>query len=387
MSAELGVVFPGAHVRGGVERVALQVLTHFGRRRPTEFVGEDLPDPPPQVHFRQVLPRPGPAASRPLRFRAVASAALAEDRPSTVLSLGANCPPGDVYWVQSVHRAWLESGSQVRVRGRAVPGAARRLLARHRVLLHMERQYFTEHRPRAVLCTSAREVADLRRLYGVPADVLHVVPNGYDASRFCVRDRIALRTRMRGQLGMGDDDVSVLFVANELHRKGLAVLLDAVALVGDSRIRIDLVGRASPDDYRGQIRRLGLAGRVHWHGPTSVVEQWMAAGDLLVLPTQYEPFGLVIVEALACGLPVITTRRAGASSAVIPGTGLLQDDPADAHELAGLLTQALEPGQLVRWSEAAPAAAVPYEWGAVLTRAEPLLFRPGTNSEAAVLEG
>lgn len=371
----LGLVFPAANARGGVERMALQMLEHSAERRRTTFIGEELASRDGDgIAFRQVRVRPGPDATRPLRFRTAAAAALGAHRPDVVLSNGVNCPPGDVYWVHSVHRSWVESGSAVRVRGISVPPLARRLLPRHQVLLHMERQYFTQHHPRAILCTSQREKDDLQRLYGVAEDVLHVVPNGYERTRFDSRLRPERRAEMRAQLGMREDDVSLLFVVNELHRKGFAVLLDAVAKVADERLRIDIVGKASPEPCRAQIDRLRLSGRVHWHGPTSEVEHYMAAGDVLVLPTQYEPFGLVIVEALASGLPVITTALAGAAPAVLPGTGLLQQDPHDGAELADLLRQALRPGVLDAWSAAAPVAAEPYEWERVLARAEPLIF-------------
>lgn len=374
MRPDLGVVFSAAHTRGGVEGVALQVVTHFGRTHETTFIGEELQGSPPGVTFRRLSTSERPRATRPWRFRRAAAAVLAAGRPSTVISFGANCPPGEVYWVQSVHRAWLENSSAVRVRGVAVPGHARRLLLRHQMLLHLERQYFTEHRPRVVLCTSVREAADLRRLYGVPSDVLRVVPNGYDGRRFRASDRPLLRASARGQMRIADGEISLLFVANELHRKGFGVLLDAVAQTADPRLRVDLVGRAAPDDYAALVRRLGLVGRIHWHGPTAQVQHAMAAGDLLVLPTRYEPFGLVIIEALACGLPVIASALAGASSAVHPGAGLLLDQPDDARELAGLLTQALKPGVLRAWSDAAPLSALPYEWSRVLAAATPLIF-------------
>ena len=369
MPADLGVVFPAANRRGGVELVVWEVLRHFAPRVDTVYIGAELTPPLPGVTHRRV-PREGRTGA----FRSAAGAALRHDRPATVLSNGVDCPAGDVFWVHSVHRSWIAAAPGITWHGLAVPGRARRLLPRHRTLLDLEREYFTHHRPRAVLCTSLREVEDLQTWYRVDPDVLHVVPNGYDPSRFNA-PAAGVRAVMRSRLGISPDEVSLLFVANELHRKGLAVLLDAVARVGDERrLRIDLVGRTPPAPFRGQIERLGLADRVHWHGATAEVEHYMAAGDLLVLPTQYEPFGLVIVEALASGLPVITTTLAGAAPAVLPGTGLLQQDPHDADELAELLRQALLPGVLDAWTQAAPRAAEPYEWGKVLARAEPLIF-------------
>ena len=373
MTDELALVFPAAVHCGGVERVALDVLTRLAARHQVAFIGERLDQgSADSIRFRQVSARKG--WRHPRAFRAAAQKELARERPDTLMSFGVNCPPGDVYWVHSVHRAWVQSGSAVRVKGVAIPAFVRRLLPRHRVLLRLEKDYFCRHRPRAILCTSQREVDDLATLYAVSRDVMHVVPNGFDASRFNPADRSCLRSAVRAELGVADSDISILFIVNELHRKGFTVLLEALALVADRRLRVDLVGRADPAPFAGMIDRLGLTGRVFWHGSTDTVERFHAAGDLLVLPTQYEPFGLVIIEALASGLPVITTALAGAAAAVSPDVGLLQQDPHDAQELADLLRQALQPGALERWGAAAPAAAAPYEWDAVLRGAEPLIF-------------
>ena len=124
------------------------------------------------------------------------------------------------------------------------------------------------------------------------------------------------RSAARSRLGLSEGDISFLFVANELHRKGFGTLIEAFARADLAQARIDVVGRVSPRDYQPRINRLRLAGRVHWHGSTSDVFPYYAAADALVLPTQYEPFGIVIVEALASGLPVITSRLAGAAPAV-----------------------------------------------------------------------
>jgi UDP-glucose:(heptosyl)LPS alpha-1,3-glucosyltransferase len=334
-SPDFAVVFPRAGVTGGVERVALGLLRYESQRRETVFVGETLDDGE-GIAFHQVRPARAPASLRPLSFRRAASAALRELRAATTLSFGANCPPGDVLWVQSVHRAWLEDGGQVTFHGVGVPPAVRRLLLRHQVLLRVEHDYFVNSTPRAVLCTSQREVDDLARLYNVSREILHVVPNGFDPAVFNVARRHEHRERMRAEIGAADTDIVVLMVANEWHRKGLGPLLEAVALLGDKRLRVDLVGVRAPSDYEPVAQRLGV--RMRWHGPSPDVALFHAAADVFALPTTYEPFGLVIIEAMASGLPVVTSRLAGASPAVQHGVnGYLLNDPRDVSEIAGAL--------------------------------------------------
>lgn len=174
-------------------------------------------------------------------------------------------------------------------------------------------------------------------------------------------------------MGVDPDDRVILFVANELHRKGFGETLQAVARLRDSRVRIVLVGSRAPKDYAQMIARLGLGDRVRWHGPTDDVGKWHAGADLLVLPTQYEPFGLVIVEALASGVPVITTRLAGAASAITNGVnGLLQEDPFDVEELTELLRNAVG-SDLEEWGRSAVQAAEPFRWPVIFKRVDGLL--------------
>ncbi len=213
--------------------------------------------------------------------------------------------------------------------------------------------------------TSTSTAAEITRIYGVPSERIDIMPNGYDATEFNAAVRTAHRTPLRTRLALSDQ-VVLLFVANELHRKGFSTLLEAVASVDDPRVRIEVVGRADPATYHDRIAVLDLADRVRWNGPQSDIAPWYAAADLLVLPTRYEPFGNVIVEALACGLPVITTAVAGASSVVVPGVnGLLQQDPTDVSELAGLLRTALDGDHLQRWTRDARTGIARFEWSEV----------------------
>lgn len=370
-----GVVFSAAHRRGGVERVAWDFLQHIdGSGGRASFYGTELtPQIGPGISFVQVRPRRVPHAFAPVAFRHQARRAIALDKPSLLVSFGANCPPGDVYWVHSVHRAWLARSQTVTWRSRTVPAAIRYALPRHQVILQMEGEYFRNNAPQLILCTSQQEVEDLAEFYAVPRERMRVVPNGFDPTQFSPKRRHELRALVRSEMGAGDGDFVLLMVANELQRKGFGETLHAMARLRDPRVRLSLVGKAAPNHYGELIGRLGLEGRVRWHGPSDDVGRWHAGADALVLPTQYEPFGIVIVEALASGLPVVTTRLAGASVAITHGTcGLLQQDPRDIEELAELL-RVITNADLSAWSEAAVAASAPYRWPSIFGRVDQLL--------------
>lgn len=372
---DVTVVFPAANRRGGVERVAYDFLEHLVRSRgKATFVGYELaPRHATSPTFVQLPPRGRLGALSPLLFRRRVRRALRRRPESTVVTFGATCPPGDVLWVQSVHKAWLARSRQVTWRGRRVPASVRYLLLRHQVLLRMEAQYFRSRRPRLILCTSQQEVDDLAKFYGVDRALMHVVPNGYDPTQFSPARTGELRGKVRTKMGAAPDDIILLFVANELQRKGFAETLAAMAATRDPRFRLALVGRKPPHDYAEIIRRLGLSDRVTYQGATDDVGWWLAGADFLVLPTQYEPFGIVIVEALATGVPVITTRLAGASAAVEHGkNGLLQEDPHDVTELTRLLMEAAAADREA-WSKAALRAAAAYQWPKIFREVDAML--------------
>ncbi len=376
----VSVIFPAAGPAGGVERVVAELLRFQSTRRPTQFVGttiaEGVVDPSHPVRHRPVRPLPSPRSMRPVAFRRAADRVLSAMPPSLTVSCGVQAPPGDVQWVHSVHAAWLDRGTPAIVRGRSVPAWARALLPRHRVLLALERDYFSSTAERVVLCTSTQEVDDLAHFYKVPRELMHVVPNGFDPLVFNPARRHQLRQAARHRLGMREEDISVLLVANEWHRKGLGPLLEAVAAVSDPRIRIDLVGRLPPTGYTELASHLGLSERTHWHGSAKEIAPFYAAADVFALPTTYEPFGIVIVEAMAMGLPVVVSRLAGAAESICDRRdGILLDDPRDVDSLAdalGMLTAADVRASLGR---AATEAVAHLTWDQVLATADDLMFR------------
>jgi glycosyltransferase involved in cell wall biosynthesis len=371
------LVFPAATREGGVERAVWEGLRYFGSRYCTTFVGYEVEQEglPEFEHRKPDEPRWGLGALGPAAFRVSARGCTPRGPGSVTASFGANVPPGDVFVVNSVHRAWLHRGHPVSLGHVSVPNAVRYLLPRHQILLALEWGYFRHGHPRAVVAVSRAVADELAELYGVPTDLVTVIPNGFDPAQCNPERRLRLREKRRAALGIPEDAVVLLFVANELHRKGLGVLLDAVARVRDESVEVHVVGRAPLHGYGARIAELGLSHRIRYHGATADIGLFHAIADLLVLPTQYEAFALTVVEALASGLPVITTIVPGAGDLVRDHVnGRLQRDPTDDEELGALLVEGLDRDRRKRWAEAAPDAVVGYEWPALMRRYEQVLL-------------
>jgi UDP-glucose:(heptosyl)LPS alpha-1,3-glucosyltransferase len=374
-SPDVAVVFPQLHRIGGIERVCWDLLDHLAQRYDTAYVGEGDPENPP-LGVR-LVPVGGPTEPGMIGMwtrRARTGKVVAALAPKIAVTMGAVVPAGDVLWVPSVHRAWLEAARTIQVGRMKVPAQLRFLMPRHRSLLAMESQYFRHSHPRHILCTSQREVEDLNYFYDIDPALTTVVPNPFDPKQFNLQRRARDRDQVRFDLGIRDDQLAIMFIANELHRKGLAQALEALALTGDRRFTLHVIGKAGLGPFRSLISRLELEEQVHYQGPSDDVGWYLSAADLMVLPTQYEPFGLVIIEALASGVPVITTRLAGASEAVRHGrTGLILDDPYDVHGLAELLIQA-GTVNLGSWGEEAAQSVEKYRRDQVFRRVEDVIF-------------
>jgi len=292
-------------------------------------------------------------------------------RADVIASFGVAAPPDSVVWMQSVHAAWIE----ISQRSRPFWDRCRqRFNPFHPVVLAMERRLIGRRRYRKVIALTEQVRSDLVRIYGVPESDVVVLPNGYSSTEFTAGRRASNRPRMRAALGYAAADKVVIFVANELQRKGFEPLLRAIASLRDPRIHLLAVGRLDPRKCGDTVASLGMGERVKFTGPSSEVADYYAAADVFALPTQYEAWGLVIVEAMASGLRVLTSRLAGAAVAVEEGgTGELLDDPADVAEIAEKLRNLLE-AESPSPEEISVSVAM-YEWAQVLQGYESILLQ------------
>jgi UDP-glucose:(heptosyl)LPS alpha-1,3-glucosyltransferase len=248
----------------------------------------------------------------------------------------------DVYRAgNGCHREWL------RQRFRYHPSARRylvRLAPHHRLVLALERNLLVRRRYRVIVANAARVGEDLVRNYNVPREHIRVIHNAVDVDRFHPDCRARRRAAARQRFGLPDRAVVALFMGTGFERKGLAYLLRALPEAGGD-VHALVVGRDErAADYVALADALGVSPHVRFTGTLPDPEEAYGAADIFVLPTIYEPFSNACLEALACGLPVVTSRVNGASEILTGGLAALTlDEPSDHAVLAARLRGLCDP--------------------------------------------
>lgn len=264
----------------------------------------------------------------------------------------------DVYRAgDGVHRQWLANRKRAAGLWERI---ALTLNPYHWYTLAAEKRLFHSAALRAVICNSNMVKEELRRHFGLAEAKLHVIYNGVDLDAFHPRLREAWRKRKREELGIADAAMVFLFVGSGFRRKGLPQLLRALSGVRDAHLVV-----VGADKELARLRRLAqqarLSGRVHFTGGQADVKPWYGMADCFVLPTLYDPFPNAALEAMACGLPLITSMQCGAAEFVESGVqGYVCRDPLDVVELARCLNLAAAPAQAQRMGAAARSKVEPY---------------------------
>lgn len=224
-----------------------------------------------------------------------------------------------------------------------------------RLALTLERARLRADRTPHLVAPSKRVRAELVRHYAIDERRIHVVWNGTNLERFSPGDAPEVRA------AWGFDGPVAVFVGQDPYRKGLDVAIEATRR---ANVALVYVGRAPrPNDLPDHVR---------WDGERRDVERVYRAADVLLAPSRYDPFGGVVLEAAACGLPAVATRRIGATER-FEGTSLealLVDDPEDVDGIAERLRVAVDPQRrdLSVAAASAVADASLAAWGARMTQ-------------------
>jgi UDP-glucose:(heptosyl)LPS alpha-1,3-glucosyltransferase len=232
----------------------------------------------------------------------------------------------DVYRAgDGVHRAWLDRRRKFEL---PLKRFVRSLGSKHQDLLRLEQSLLSNGNTRRVIAASQMVRDEIVNSYRYPADKIDIVRNGVPLEKF--RFDPELREKSRKELNLKPDQTVLLFAGSGWERKGLLFAIEAAALCRDLKIRLLVAGRGNARPY--QTKRLGFWRKeaVQFLGEVADMLRVYAAADIFVLPTIYDAFSNACLEALACGLPVITTRSNGLSEIIENGVhGSIVDQPGD----------------------------------------------------------
>jgi UDP-glucose:(heptosyl)LPS alpha-1,3-glucosyltransferase len=292
---------------------------------------------PASMHCHRIEPPRGPRWLRPWRFAAACEHAIERERPD--VSLGFDKTWGqDILYPQGGLHAATAWHNRLKYRtqfGRTLAKLGKSLEpANWSYRLLEQKQYFGPRRP-TIIVNSEMVRRHFEQFLGVPPESIRVLRSAIDPARFAAEDRFKHRHAERKRWGVNSETSVGLFVAMNYRLKGLEPLLRAMPLTKNSRLVV--IGHPNFAKYAKLASSLGIQDRVQFLGHRPDPRDAYFAADYLVHPTFYDPCSLVALEALACGLPVITTRYNGASELLDAKCGVVIDDPHDGEELAAAI--------------------------------------------------
>ena len=301
---------------GGTERYLDQVAAHLATHGHTVTIVCRTHEaaPHPAVRFAVLRPLALGAAWRMWSFATAVERHVRAADYDVVVGLGKTWTHDVVRLGGGCEETYLEQ-AHAATRGPWARDLAR-LSLKHRLAVRVERRALAPGAYAHVITNSAMVKRDVMRRHAVPAERVTVIYNGVDLERFHPRHRTGAGAELRRQWGIAPDDFVVLFLGTGYGRKGLDQLLQSFPALLAQRpgARLVVAGYDSAQArYERQATQRGLATAVRFVGGRRDADACFGAADLYALPTRYDPFANSTLEALATGLPVITTTANGAS--------------------------------------------------------------------------
>jgi UDP-glucose:(heptosyl)LPS alpha-1,3-glucosyltransferase len=325
--------------RGGAERYLVDLCTRMTSEDfEVHVYAEHWEEAGSEIHFHRIKTIPFPKSLRLLSFARRATRAMEDGKYDVTLGVG-NTMKADVLQPHGgVHWAWFWKSLRAYDHPMVwvVKFLGRVLSPKQWVQGYIESESYKKNDFKRIIAISDMVKQDMVRWYGIPEDKISVVYNGVDTERFHPRSK-KYREEVRRQHGIGDEFV-ILFVSNNFRMKGLGYLIKALAEIRKEERRpfkLLVLGRDRQGPYLRLAKKRGVSGEVVFLGSTDEPEKYYGAADLLVHPTFYDACSLTVLEALACGVAVITTTSNGACGILINGQGEgILSDPRE-----GLLLQ------------------------------------------------
>ncbi len=353
--------------KGGKERYSMMLCRHLIQKGHTVHLFAHRADPEPGALFHRVPMFPLSSPAKHLSFAYFASRMAQKAGIEILHSM-------DRIMEQDIFRA-SDGLNPVQLQ-QCYPSPFVRWLKsigpRRQVLGYLEKRIFTKGKARSIIANSRLVRDQILAHYPAAADLIRVIYNGVDTRRFHPGLKKIYRDQIRREYQIGPEKLLLIFVANDFKLKGLKTLMAAMKRLDDSDIEALIIGGGHPAPYRREAEKLGIAGQIHFTGTEPEVEKFLAAGDLFVLTTWYDPFANVCLEAMACGLPVITTTANGAAERIEADVNGYIIAPGAAENLARSIFRLRDQNRRDAMAKAAAETARACTWDAHFERIESL---------------
>ncbi len=327
---------------GGAESYAVSLagfLVQSGWE--VHFFGESWDGEPEGAIFHKItIPKYLPAWLKLVLFAVYHKRAVKKQRYDVILGFG-NTVYMNVYQSHGgVH--WLSARRMVYSERSEIKRAIKRLI----ILLSLkqwarawiESAPFRMYPRPSIVAISQMIKKDMLSFFNVNDADIKVVYNGVDTFRYNQNLRHGHKGALRRQLGISDDDVVFLFVSYDLKKKGIEALAEAASQLqqmGNTGFKVMVVGGMPYKALLRHLKALDIQDKMLFTGPVRSIEAYYANSDVFVLPTYYDACSLVVIEAMASGLPSITTTANGAAGIINDGKdGCIISHPPRAQDLA-----------------------------------------------------
>lgn len=358
---KIAVVVPKYGLIGGGERFAFEMTESLAAKTDYEFhvFANQWKAASQRIIFHKVPCISFPKWLQPISFAFFAQQAIKRIGIDLIHS-HERILAADLWTVHSVpHGYWIGE-----IRGKKWPSLF------DRATCWLEKKMFLSERCRLFMPVSRLAQEKVQSFFDIPAEKFSVIHPGVDLSKFSCLQRDD-RVKARNSFGLDGSDFIILFVGMNFELKGLSQLLQAVALISTEpiaeRIKILVVGKGDTEKFKRQADKLGIGPQVViFAGVRDDMENIYGAADVLVLLSGFDTFGMVVLEAMAAALPVITSDMVGAKDLVEEGKNgfvVRRDDVARTAEV--LASLARDPETLKRMKETARVKMTAHSWEAV----------------------
>lgn len=288
-----------------------------------------------RVNVHKIPIIPGNFYMREASFTLFASAVMAGKKFDVALAQPTRYFSPMIAEMQFIQRAWVEYRRANHMK----------ITLGDRILPKIEK--YNLKRCKMAIAISQSVADDLARIYKMPEEKIKVVYSGVDCNEFNPENREKYSEEIKKRHGIADDEKIILFQGNPFDRKGLEYAIRALPLIQkDSKLIV--VGNDDITQYMGIARKLGVDKRIIHVAFTSEMKKYFATADAFVLPSLYDTFALVVLEAMASGCGVVSSKYAGVSELIEDGKEGFVVDTKNIGDIAENINSVLNGGNVFR---------------------------------------